>query len=125
MFAVGAGGLDVAVAMGGGPFYLTCPRVIRVNLHNRLRPWVSAKDVILTVLEMLTTKGNVGFVIEYGGDGVRTLDVPERATITNMGAELGVTTSVFPSDEVTRDFMVAQGRGEQWVEPCRIQVRSK
>ncbi len=116
MFAVGAGGLDVAVAMGGGPFYLTCPRVIRVNLHNRLRPWVSAKDVILTVLEMLTTKGNVGFVIEYGGDGVRTLDVPERATITNMGAELGVTTSVFPSDEVTRDFMVAQGRGEQWVE---------
>lgn len=116
MFAVGAGGLDVAVAMGGGPFYLTCPRVIRVNLHNRLCPWVSAKDVILTVLEMLTTKGNVGFVIEYGGDGVRTLDVPERATITNMGAELGVTTSVFPSDEVTRDFMVAQGRGEQWVE---------
>ena len=106
----------IAVAMGGGPFYLTCPRVIRVNLHNRLRPWVSAKDVILTVLEMLTTKGNVGFVIEYGGDGVRTLDVPERATITNMGAELGVTTSVFPSDEVTRDFMVAQGRGEQWVE---------
>jgi len=116
MFAVGAGGLDVAVAMGGGPFYLTCPKVIRVNLHNRLRPWVSAKDVILQILEILTTKGNVGTVIEYGGDGVRTLDVPERATIANMGAELGVTTSVFPSDEVTRAFMAAQGREDQWVE---------
>lgn len=116
MFAVGAGGLDVAVAMGGGPFYLTCPKVVRINLHNKLRPWVSAKDVVLKVLEMLTTKGNVGTVIEYGGDGARTLDVPERATITNMGAELGVTTSLFPSDEVTRDFMIAQGRGEQWVE---------
>lgn len=116
MFAVGAGGLDVAVAMGGGPFYLTCPRVVRVNLHNRLRPWVSAKDVILRILEMLTTKGNVGIVIEYGGDGVQTLDVPERATITNMGAELGVTTSLFPSDEVTRAFMAAQGREDQWVE---------
>lgn len=116
MFAVGAGGLDVAVAMGGGPFYLTCPRVVRVNLHNRLRPWVSAKDVILRILEMLTTKGNVGIAIEYGGDGVQTLDVPERATITNMGAELGVTTSLFPSDEVTRAFMAAQGREDQWAE---------
>lgn len=115
MFAVGAGGLDVAVAMAGGPFYLTCPKVIRVNLCGRLRPWVSAKDVILRILEILTTKGNVGTVIEYGGEGVLSLDVPERATITNMGAELGVTTSLFPGDEVTREFMAAQGREEQWV----------
>ncbi len=115
MFAIGAGGLDVAVAMAGGPFYLTCPRVTRINLHGKLRPWVSAKDVILRVLEILTTKGNVGTVIEYGGEGVLSLDVPERATITNMGAELGVTTSLFPSDEVTRTFLAAQGREEQWI----------
>src|SRR5574341_351653 len=114
MIAVGAGGLDVAVAMGGGPFYLTCPKVVKVNLSGRLKPWVSAKDVILAILKMLTTKGNVGTVIEYGGDGVQTLSVPERATITNMGAELGVTTSVFPSDEVTKSFLKAQRREAEW-----------
>ena len=116
MLAIGAGGLDVAVAMGGGPFYLTCPKVVNVNLTGRLKPWVSAKDVILALLEILTTKGNVGTVIEYGGDGVAGLSVPERATITNMGAELGVTTSVFPSDEVTRQFLWAQKRADQWAE---------
>jgi len=115
MIAIGAGGLDVAVAMGGGPFYLTCPRVVKVNLTGKLQPWVSAKDVILSILRMLTTKGNVGAIIEYGGDGVRTLSVPERATITNMGAELGVTTSVFPSDEVTRTFLKAQKREADWI----------
>ena len=116
MLAIGAGGLDVAVAMGGGPFYLTCPKVVKVNLKGRLKPWVSAKDVILALLEVLTTKGNVGTVIEYGGAGVRTLSVPERATITNMGAELGVTTSIFPSDEATKAFLEAQKRGDQWSE---------
>ncbi len=115
MFAVGAGGLDVAVAMGGGPFYLACPKVVKVNLSGRLKPWVAAKDVILAILEMLTTKGNVGAVLEYGGAGVATLSVPERATITNMGAELGVTTSVFPSDAVTRAFLKAQNREQDWV----------
>jgi len=115
MIAVGAGGLDVAVAMGGGPFYLTCPRVVKINLTGKLQPWVAAKDVILTVLKMLTTKGNVGTVIEYGGDGIKTLSVPERATITNMGAELGVTTSIFPSDEITKAFMKAQRRDSEWV----------
>ncbi len=114
MIAIGAGGLDVAVAMGGGPFYLTCPKVVKVNLIGRLQPWVSAKDVILTILKMLTTKGNVGSVIEYGGEGAKTLSVPERATITNMGAELGVTTSVFPSDEVTKAFLKAQRRESDW-----------
>jgi aconitate hydratase len=115
MIAIGAGGLDVAVAMGGGPFYLTCPRVVNVNLTGKLQPWVSAKDVILTILRMLTTKGNVGTVIEYGGEGVKTLSVPERATITNMGAELGVTTSVFPSDEITKAFLKAQRRDSEWI----------
>jgi aconitate hydratase len=115
MIAIGAGGLDVAVAMGGGPFYLTCPKVVKVNLSGKLKPWVSAKDVILTILRMLTTKGNVGTVVEYAGDGVKTLSVPERATITNMGAELGVTTSVFPSDEVTRSFLKAQKRESDWI----------
>ncbi len=115
MIAIGAGGLDVAVAMGGGPFYLTCPKVVKVNLIGRLQPWISAKDVILTILKMLTTKGNVGTVIEYGGEGVKTLSVPERATITNMGAELGVTTSVFPSDEITKAFLTAQRRASDWV----------
>src|SRR5512142_585515 len=114
MIAIGAGGLDVAVAMGGGPFYLTCPKVVKVSLSGRLRPFVSAKDVILAVLRLLTTKGNVGTVIEYGGEGVGTLTVPERATITNMGAELGVTTSVFPSDETTRAFLRAQKREADW-----------
>jgi aconitate hydratase len=114
MIAIGAGGLDVAVAMGGGPFYLTAPRVINIRFTGKLRPWVSAKDVILTVLGVLTTKGNVGAVIEYTGDGIATLSVPERATITNMGAELGVTTSLFPSDDVTRTFLKAQAREDSW-----------
>ena len=116
MIAIGAGGLDVAVAMAGGLFYLTYPRVIKINLTGRLNRWVSAKDVILKVLEIFTTKGNVGCVFEYGGPGVKTLSVPERATITNMGAECGVTTSVFPSDEITKSFLKAQGREGDWVE---------
>ncbi len=116
MISIGAGGLDVAVAMGGGPFCLTSPRVIKVGLIGKLRPWVAAKDVILKVLEILTTKGNVGCVAEYAGPGLRTLSVPERATITNMGAELGVTTSVFPSDEITKEFLAAQGREDAWRE---------
>jgi len=114
--AIGAGGLDVAVAMGGGPFYLSCPKVVKINLTGELQPWVSAKDVILKVLEIFTTKGNVGTVFEYDGPGVKTLSVPERATITNMGAECGVTTSVFPSDETTKIFLEAQGRGGDWSE---------
>lgn len=116
MLAIGAGGLDVAVAMGGGPFYLTMPKVVKVELINKLQPWVSAKDVILEVLRRLSVKGGVGKVIEYTGLGVAGLSVPERATITNMGAELGATTSIFPSDDVTKSFLAAQGRGEQWVE---------
>lgn len=116
MIAIGAGGLDVAVAMGGGEFYLTCPRVYKINLFGSLQPWVSAKDVVLKMLEMFSVKGNVGVVIEYDGPGVKTLSVPERATITNMGAEMGVTTSIFPSDEETRKFLKAQGREEDWVE---------
>ncbi len=115
-FAVGVGGLDVAVAMGGGPYYLTFPRVIKIELTGKLRPWVSAKDVVLKVLSILHTKGNVGYAIEYGGEGVKTLTVPERATITNMGAETGVTTSIFPSDEMTLDFMRREGREKDWVE---------
>jgi aconitate hydratase len=114
--AVGAGGLDVAVAMGGGPFHLTCPRVYRVELAGKLREWVSAKDVVLHMLSILTTQGNVGVVLEYGGEGVKGLGVPERATIANMGAEMGVTTSIFPSDEVTRRFLKAQGREQDWAE---------
>jgi aconitate hydratase len=113
--AMGAGGLDVAVAMGGGAYYLTAPRVINVHLTGRLRPWASAKDIVLKVLSILTTKGNVGCVCEYTGEGIVGLTVPERATITNMGAETGVTTSIFPSDEQTRRFLRAQGREEQWV----------
>jgi aconitate hydratase len=116
MFAVGAGGLDVAVAMGGGPFYLTYPKVCLVRFSGQLQPWVGAKDVILKMLEMFTTKGNVGWVMEYGGPGIAALSVPERATITNMGAEMGVTTSIFPSDQETRRFLAAQGREEQWIE---------
>ncbi len=116
MVAIGAGGLDVAVAMAGGPFYLTCPKVIKINLKGKLKPWCAAKDVVLKMLEIFTTKGNVGCVFEYGGEGVNTLSVPERATITNMGAECGVTTSVFPSDETTRAFLKAQGREKDWSE---------
>ena len=115
MIAIGAGGIDVAVAMGGGPFYLTCPKVTLVRLTGELKPGVSAKDVILKVLSVYGTKGNVGRVLEYGGPGVARLDVPSRATITNMGAELGVTTSVFPSDATTRAFLKAQGREKDWV----------
>ena len=116
MVAMGAGGLDVAVAMGGGGFYFQYPQVIRINLHGHLKPWSTAKDIILEVLKKLTTKGNVGKVIEYGGPGIKALTVPERATITNMGAELGVTTSLFPSDEVTHQFLKAQQREIDWVE---------
>ena len=116
MIAMGAGGLDVAVAMAGGPFYLAYPKVIKINLTGKLQPWVAAKDVILKVLEIFSTKGNVGCIFEYGGDGVKTLSVPDRATITNMGAECGVTTSVFPSDEITKQFLKAQGREKDWVE---------
>ena len=116
MLAIGAGGLDVAVAMAGGPFYLTMPAVLKVELINKLPPWVTAKDVILEVLRRLGVKGGVGKVVEYTGPGVAGLSVPERATITNMGAELGATSSLFPSDAVTKKFLEAQGRGEQWVE---------
>jgi len=115
MIAIGAGGLDVAVAMGGGPFYLPMPKVLLVRLNGRLRPWVAAKDIILEVLRRLTVKGGVGKILEYGGEGVKQLTVPERATITNMGAELGATTSIFPSDEQTRLYLKAQGREESWV----------
>lgn len=114
--AIGAGGLDVAVAMGGGNFYLTCPKVYKVNLTGKLKPWVSAKDVILKMLSILSTKGNVGVIIEYGGEGIKTLSVPQRATITNMGAEMGVTTSIFPSDEITKQFLKAQNREKDWIE---------
>ncbi|MDW7673712.1 MAG: aconitate hydratase [Bacillota bacterium] len=116
MLAIGAGGLDVAVAMAGGPFYLTRPKVINVRLTGALKSWVSAKDIILEVLRRLTVKGGVGKVIEYTGPGVATLSVPERATITNMGAELGATSSVFPSDHVTKEFLKAQGRADVWSE---------
>lgn len=116
MIAIGAGGLDVAVAMGGGPYYLMMPKVCKVDLQGKLKPWVSAKDIILEVLRILTVKGGVGKVIEYAGEGIKSLTVPERATITNMGAELGATTSIFPSDDVTRAFLKAQGRECDWVE---------
>lgn len=116
MLAMGAGGLDVAVAMGGGTYYIPMPTMTRINLTGYLKPWVSAKDVILEVLRRMTVKGGVGKIIEYGGEGVKTLSVPERATITNMGAELGATTSVFPSDEITLAFLKAQGREADWTE---------
>ncbi len=115
MLAFGAGGLDVAVAMGGGAYRIEMPRIVRVNLTGSLSPWVSAKDVILEILRRLSVKGGVGKIIEYGGPGVSSLSVPERATITNMGAELGATTSVFPSDDVTLAFMKAQGRQADYV----------
>ena len=115
MIAIGAGGLDVAVAMGGGAYYLSCPSVVSVRLTGRLSRGVAAKDVILELLRRLTVKGGVGKVMEYTGPGVETLSIPERATIANMGAELGATTSVFPSDEVTRAFLKAQGREADFV----------
>ena len=118
MIAIGAGGMDVAVAMGGGAYYITYPKIVNVKLTGALKPWVAAKDVILEVLRILTVKGGVGKVIEYTGEGVKTLSVPERATITNMGAELGATTSIFPSDEITKEFLKAQKREDVWVPMC-------
>ena len=115
MLAFGAGGMDVAVAMGGGAYYITMPKMYKVNLTGKLRPWVSAKDVSLEILRILSVKGGVGAIIEWGGEGIKTLSVPERATITNMGTELGATTSIFPSDEITRQFLEAEGRGDVYV----------
>ena len=116
MLAIGAGGMDVAVAMGGGAYYIPMPRMLKVELTGELRPGVAAKDIILEVLRQLTVKGGVGYIVEYAGPGVKKLSVPERCTITNMGAELGATTSIFPSDEQTRAFLAAEGREEDWVE---------
>lgn len=118
MLGIGAGGLDVAVAMGGGAYYITMPRMIRVNLSGSLSPFVAAKDVILAVLKMLGVKGGVGAIIEYGGEGVLSLSVPERATITNMGAELGATSSIFPSDSITEAFLRAEGREGDYIPIC-------
>ena len=114
MLAMGAGGLDVAVAMGGGTYYIPMPTIVKIELKGRLRPWVAAKDIILEVLRIMTVKGGVGKIVEYCGEGVKSLSVPERATITNMGAELGATTSIFPSDETTRAFLKAQGREDDF-----------
>ena len=116
MLAMGAGGLDVAVAMGGGAYYITMPKMYKVNLKGKLKPFVTAKDVSLEILRILSVKGGVGAIIEWGGEGIKYLSVPERATITNMGTELGATTSIFPSDEVTKKFLEAEGRGEDYVE---------
>lgn len=116
MLAIGAGGMDVAVAMGGGAYTLVVPKLVNIVLSGRLRPFVSAKDVILEILRIFTVKGGVGKIIEYSGEGVKTLSVPQRATITNMGAELGATTSVFPSDEITLAFLKAQNREQDWIE---------
>ena len=115
MLAMGAGGLDVAVAMGGGTYYITMPKMIKINLSGKLRDYVGAKDIILEVLRLLSVKGGVGAIIEYGGEGVKSLSVPQRATITNMGAELGATTSIFPSDEITKSFLEAEGRSEVFI----------
>ncbi len=118
MLAFGAGGMDVAVAMGGGAYYITMPKMFKVNLTGKLRPYVTAKDVSLELLRILSVKGGVGAIVEWGGEGVATLSVPERATITNMGTELGATTSIFPSDETTRAFLKAQGREEDYTPLC-------
>ena len=115
MLAFGAGGLDVAVAMGGGAYYITMPKMIKVNLTGKLRPFVTAKDVSLEILRILSVKGGVGYIIEWGGEGIKTLSVPERATITNMGTELGATTSIFPSDEITKAFLKAEGRENDYI----------
>ena len=127
MIAIGAGGLDVALAMGGSPFYMSCPAVTAIRLSGRLRTWVSAKDVALAVLARFGTKGNVGRVFEYVGEGVKSLSAPERGTIANMGAECGVTTTIFPSDDATRSFLRSQGREAEWVElgPTRTQSTRK
>ena len=116
MLGMGAGGLDVAVAMGGGTYYITMPKMIKIHLVGKLSDYVSAKDIILEVLRILGVKGGVGAIVEYGGEGVKTLSVPQRATITNMGAELGATSSIFPSDEVTKAFLKAEGREEDYIE---------
>ena len=116
MLAIGAGGLDVAVAMGGGAYYITMPKVVKINLTGKLSDWVSAKDIILEVLRIMTVKGGIGKIIEYSGDGISSLSVPERATITNMGAELGATTSIFPSDEITKEFLKSQEREQDFTE---------
>lgn len=115
MLAMGAGGLDVAVAMGGGAYYITMPKMYKVNLTGKLKPFVSAKDISLEILRILSVKGGVGAIIEWGGEGIKNLSVPERATITNMGTELGATTSIFPSDEVTREFLKAEGREQDYI----------
>ena len=115
MLSFGAGGMDVAVAMGGGAYYITMPKMFKVNLTGKLNPYVTAKDVSLELLRILSVKGGVGAIIEWGGPGIETLSVPERGTITNMGTELGATTSIFPSDEITHQFLIAQGRGEDYV----------
>ena len=115
MLAMGAGGLDVAVAMGGGAYYITMPKMYKVNLIGKLNPFVTAKDISLEILRILSVKGGVGAIIEWGGEGIKYLSVPERATITNMGTELGATTSIFPSDEVTKAFLEAEGRGEDYI----------
>ena len=115
MLAIGVGGLDVAVAMSGSPFHLTMPKIVLVKLTGSLRPWISAKDIILELLRRLSVKGGVGKIMEYGGEGVKLLTVPDRATITNMGAELGATTSIFPSDENTKEFLKAEGREDAWI----------
>ena len=116
MLAFGAGGLDVACAMAGQPFYITMPKIVKVNLIGKLRDWVSAKDIILELLRTLSVKGGRGKIFEFAGEGVKTLSVPERATITNMGTELGATTTIFPSDEITKDFLKRQDREKDWVE---------
>ena len=115
MLAMGAGGLDVAVAMGGGAYFITMPKMYKVNLTGKLKPYVTAKDISLEILRILSVKGGVGAIIEWGGEGIKNLTVPERATITNMGTELGATTSIFPSDEVTREFLKAEGREEDYI----------
>lgn len=116
MIAIGAGGLDVAAAMAGEPFFIKMPKIVGVKLTGKLPPWVTAKDIILELLRRLTVKGGLGKIFEYFGEGIKELSVPERATITNMGAELGATTSIFPSDEITREYLKAQGREEDWIE---------
>ena len=116
MLAMGAGGLDVAVAMGGGAYFITMPKMYKVNLTGKLRPYVTAKDISLEILRILSVKGGVGAIIEWGGEGIKNLSVPERATITNMGTELGATTSIFPSDEITREFLKAEGREADYIE---------
>ena len=118
MLAMGAGGLDVAVAMGGGAYFITMPKMYKVNLTGKLKPYVTAKDISLEILRILSVKGGVGAIIEWGGEGIKNLSVPERATITNMGTELGATTSIFPSDDVTRAFLKAEGREEDYIPLC-------